>query len=414
MQNLLPVIICPRQGLFKMSYHRKPSGFTLVELLVVIAIIGVLVGLLLPAVQAAREAARRMSCSNNFKQIGLSLHNYHSAYKQLPPNGTGTDGGLNGNGQRRGAGAWLHTNGGTLSAYSGLLPFFEAQALWEQLSNPHLPETGEMPSSLIPGGTTWGAFGPATYQDLDTYDPWQTEIPALRCPSDPGQSVIGVGQTNYAFCFGDAVLRIGYEPTYTFADRSAFRGVFQRQFGRKFRDILDGLSNTIAMGEIATDLGDRAIKGSVAHRNNFPNNPNMGTDLSVCTSEVSTERPQFFDDSTNLMATDTSRGGRWFNAHLMITSFNTVLPPNSPTCAMRWGSAWQSGVFSASSQHNGGAHILMSDGAVRFVTDSIEAGDRNADSVSGNTYGNPGFASPYGLWGSLGSIAAKETIDEEF
>ena len=68
----------------------KNAGFTLVELLVVIAIIGVLVGLLLPAVQAAREAARRMSCSNNFKQIGLALHNYHSAFKQLPTNGTGT------------------------------------------------------------------------------------------------------------------------------------------------------------------------------------------------------------------------------------------------------------------------------------------------------------------------------------
>lgn len=68
--------------------QRAPTAFTLVELLVVIAIIGVLVGLLLPAVQAAREAARRMSCSNNFKQIGLAIHNYHSAYDNMPLDGT--------------------------------------------------------------------------------------------------------------------------------------------------------------------------------------------------------------------------------------------------------------------------------------------------------------------------------------
>ena len=108
------------------SARAARAGFTLVELLVVIAIIGVLVGLLLPAVQAAREAARRMSCSNNFKQIGLGLHNYHSAYKQLPTQGGGT---------WTTNKWWFHrdvtSNHRRISALVGLTPFIEQQALWE-------------------------------------------------------------------------------------------------------------------------------------------------------------------------------------------------------------------------------------------------------------------------------------------
>src|SRR5687768_13818651 len=119
-----------------MRYLKSRSrGFTLVELLVVIAIIGVMVGLLLPAVQAAREAARRMSCGNNFKQIGLSMYKHHAAYDMMPIHGSGTGLGL----ADAGAGWWQASNSSNklnLSAVVGITPFMEQQALWEQISSP--------------------------------------------------------------------------------------------------------------------------------------------------------------------------------------------------------------------------------------------------------------------------------------
>ena len=103
-------------------------GFTLVDLLVVIAIIGILVGLLLPAVQAAREAARRMSCSNNFKQIGLGIHNYHSAFKRIPQHMTGT-------GRSYVCDISYNSNRLRLSYLVPMLPYIEQQALWESITN---------------------------------------------------------------------------------------------------------------------------------------------------------------------------------------------------------------------------------------------------------------------------------------
>ncbi len=185
----------------------RPQGFTLVELLVVIAIIGVLVGLLLPAVQAAREAARRMSCSNNFKQLGLALHNYHSAYDQIPMHGAGTEspGGVpvplgNANATDNWWTSYGNCNAWRLSALVGMTPFMEQQAIWEQISNPSLIDATNPTTTFT---TPWPAMGPVP--DTARYVPWVTEIPTLRCPSDPGVGLPALGRTNYAMCMGDSM-----------------------------------------------------------------------------------------------------------------------------------------------------------------------------------------------------------------
>ena len=248
------------------------------ELLVVIAIIGVLVGLLLPAVQAAREAARRMSCSNNFKQIGLGIHNYHSAYKRVPAQGIGTVATPSHRQslvarKRCGRTDTLLVNNRRLSTLVGILPFVEQQAIWEQISNPNATRTdGNLSAAVGTPTDPWAPMGPTpgTIQ----YIPWTLEIPTYRCPSDPGVGLPALGRTNYAACLGDSHYFTMWGPwnnqrteprnrNRSLEARASHRG-FYRPFEdeNRFRDVLDGLSNTIAMGEIATDLGDGNISTS--------------------------------------------------------------------------------------------------------------------------------------------------------
>ncbi|MEM6473103.1 MAG: DUF1559 domain-containing protein [Planctomycetota bacterium] len=417
----------------KHSRRHRPA-FTLVELLVVIAIIGILVGLLLPAVQAAREAARRMSCSNNFKQVGLAMHNYHSTYKRLPMQMGGSSGSNTRNGEHLPGQDWFvprqTSNQLTLGFLVGLMPFMEQQALWEQISNPNSVDLANPGMIRIP---PWPAMGP-TITDEDNadvgaagpnmrntaYQPWVTEVPTLRCPSDPGTGLPAMGRTNYAACIGDGVdfvadgaFQRDLEPSSDRAQaiRISGRGVFVTRRDMRFRDILDGLSNTIAGGEIATDLGDRD-KRTIA-RAHFSFAAARDNPLR-CANEVDPERPQFWDPSiTSLAASNQGRGFRWASGTANYSSFNTIRPPNSEVCVTFFDTG--QGMLPASSRHQGGVHVLMADGAVIFLTDSIEAGNQMARTVSNRTDSEfpAGSASPYGLWGALGTRANREVIQEQ-
>lgn len=400
------------------------NGFTLVELLVVIAIIGILVGLLLPAVQAAREAARRMSCSNNFKQIGLSIHNYESAYKRLPTQMGGSGEFING---QNWYDAGDDSNHKTLGWLVGLTPFFEQQAIWEQISNPNTEDLENPGTVRVP---PWPAMGP-TITDEDNeivrgpnlrntaYRPWVTELPTLRCPSDPGTGLPAMGRTNYAACIGDAVDFMAdgaffrdLEPSASRARAisASGRGVFVTRKQTRFRDILDGLSNTVAAAEIATDLGDRDKR--TIPRAHFSFSAARDNPLR-CRPEVNPERPLFWDPSTtSLGAANQGRGFRWASGTATYSSFNTVLPPNSEVCVTFFDTG--QGMLPASSRHQGGVHILMADGAVIFITDSIDTGDLTHKTISSRSDSQlpPGSPSPYGLWGSLGTRANKEVVSE--
>ena len=361
------------------SRPQVSRGFTLIELLVVIAIIAILVALLLPAVQQVREAARSTQCRNHLHQVGVALHDYVGTFKVFPYGRGGTG----------------HPDGGTVrpladnvnraSGYIGLLPYIEQMGLYNQITSPQTFN-----------GVTYDAYGPRPGTGNENYAPFMQDIEVLMCPSSM-ELLTGKlgGQTNYAFSWGDNNRRItGSETVSARVDvRKDMRGFFGFQKCRRIADITDGLSVTVCMAEIATSNDPNDIRGGVA--NNRGTDPAYNNNI-TCLLEG--------NRATGKLTTGTNRnlrGNGWANGVTAYTGVSEVLPPNSPHC-LQSGNDHSDGQAPASSWHPGGVYVLFGDGAVRFVSENIDTGNLSARDVRTGP-------SPFGVWGSLGSIQGGES-----
>jgi hypothetical protein len=168
-------------------------------------------------------------------------------------------------------------------------------------------------------------------------------------------------------------------------------------------------------GEIATDLGDSDVRTIAAVGNDGTELIQEEPDFCVHDGLVDPLRPRFWLDGAYTPApVGEGRGYRWASAGTSFSAFNTILPPNRELC-FGGNTASSHGVAPASSRHPGGVHIMMGDGAIRFVTDSIAEGDVHHENVwlMGTGESAPGSASPYGLWGALGTRASSEVVKDD-
>ena len=333
--------------------NRTQPGFTLVELLVVIAIIGILVALLLPAVQAAREAARRMQCTNRLKQLGLANHNYHDVYRSLPPMMCGTMGTSDDD-----------SSGYYMSGIVSLLPFFEQQQIYDYAKRHN--------------------FGPRPW--LTTYNTWTVRIPTLLCPSDEELFDGVFGNCSYDFCLGTTVHN--NSAIVDVADpqpNGCYNIIGPPNFHRqpfRFRDIRDGTSNTVAMSE--RRIGNHDLWFDIA---------NVAINIVAASGTDSTDTQEWYDacwatanlyngrryndtgvqtyDSPPVTGAAAKPGQRWQDGRPYYAGFTTIIPPNGPSCTTINGD-WDKGVYTASSRHPTIVNVLLADGSVRQVGNSID------------------------------------------
>ncbi len=326
-----------------MGLRARRPGFTLIELLVVIAIIALLIALLIPAVQAAREAARRTQCVNNLKQIGIALHNYHSAMASFP------------------VGFQYHrTDGGslgTITAPDGL----ELHYRWSVLAqvSPYLEQTQvfnalnfDWPVDSGPYGV-WGTNPYTSFPANDTVK--AVIVGGFLCPSDQlqGPSPIS-GPSNYSFCSGDGQHA---------GDAGCANGAFDMPNPQSFGSITDGSSTTAAASESLLGISGVADQ---TNPNIWPRDPKRAFARSSSTV--------FYDGGCALASSGWrfDKGLGWYDGDYRSTLYNHYYTPNSKSydClgpTNRHNPAWKA----ARSMHPGGVNLLFCDGHVNFMKDAI-------------------------------------------
>lgn len=300
-----------------MTTRTRRRGFTLIELLVVIAIIAILVSLLLPAVQQAREAARRTQCKNNLKQLGLAIHNYHDVHRGFPP-------------------AVVYSSANHGFAWGAfILPFIEQAPLFDTL------EVNTERNVF----TRWRNQTPGA----------KSIIPAYQCPSDTGQGDNDMGFSNYIAVNGankvrprqNGVIRDFNAATNPVQSREL--GLFTANVSRRIRDITDGTSNTLAIGERASTQYVTSLSQTVRC--------DAGQWIGVRTKRFSTGSNNVPQADPQSQRAVMGIAGTGINSTLVAS--NTT--PENTECALNFNSL-----------HTGGAQFVLADGSVRFISENID------------------------------------------
>lgn len=355
---------CCEKNSFIILARSPLLGFTLVELLVVIAIIGVLIALLLPAVQAAREAARRMQCSNNMKQYALALHNYHDTNGVFP--------------------CWFSSSSIGMNVF--LLPFFEQSARYDVW--------------LANGGFSLGCAG-TTAAHITTY---KQPITTLLCPSDTNARKANVwnsdgpARVNIMTNRGDSA----YENNQPTTAARFHRGIIGCNLAFDMYSVTDGLSNTLAISEAFSTnvLSTTSIRDGGIYN---ANSSNVHWDpITTClVGGYNTTDKKLVKTA----ASSNYRGLFWPDGRPCTTGVSTILPPNSISCSRNSSAVGSYGDWTASSFHNGGVNCGVCDGSVRFVTDTVNTRDTNIPVGTGSSGLPDPFigASPWGVWGNFGA-----------